>query len=114
MFENISVKEAIRLAMADKARLLDMREEKSYQDGHLPTAIWVTEAKVRDYLSKNPGIKQILYCDFGNQSMRLARDLDQEGFQVASIVGGYRAYEGYIEKKRDKIWTMEWKNNSHF
>lgn len=114
MFENISVKEAIRLAMAKKAWLLDIRETEDYQAGHLPTAIQVSEESVRAYLKQRPDIWKILYCDFGNQSMRLARELDEEGYQVASIVGGYHAYEGYIEKKKDEMWTMEWKNNGHF
>ena len=114
MFENISVKEAIRLAMAGQAWLLDIREQESYQEGHLPTAIWVEEAKVRDYMKEEPQILKILYCDFGNQSMRLARELGEEGFPVASIVGGYHVYEGYIEKKKDEFWTMEWKTNRHF
>lgn len=113
MFENISVKEALRLAMRKEALLLDMRERRCYLNGHLPTAVWAPEESIRTKLSKNPQMKQIIYCDFGNQSMRLARDLDQEGFPVASIVGGYRAYEGYVEKKKDKIWIMEWKNNGH-
>ena len=113
MFENISVKEALRLAVAKEALLLDIREKAAYREGHLPTAVWMPKEKVRDYLSKTPKLKQILYCDFGNQSMRLARELDLEGFPVASVVGGYRAYEGYIEKKKDEIWIMEWKNNGH-
>ena len=111
MFENISVKEALRLAMEKKADLLDIRRESDYQKGHLPMAVWVREGRIREYLGKNPQRKKILYCDFGNQSMRLARALDEEGYEVASVVGGFRAYEGYIEKKRDEMWTMEWKNN---
>lgn len=114
MFENISVKEAIRLAMAKKAWLLDIREQEDYEAGHLPTAVWAGEDFVREYLKIRPDVLKILYCDFGNQSMKLARELDEEGYQVASIVGGYRAYEGYIEKKKDEMWTMEWKNNGHF
>lgn len=113
MFENISVKEALRLAIAKEAWIFDIREEKIYQEGHLPTAIWAPEERIRDFIVKKPKRKQILYCDFGNQSMRLARELDEEGFPVASVVGGYRAYEGFIEKKKDKIWIMEWKNPGH-
>ena len=38
MFENISVKTALRLVQEGKAVLYDLREEASYRKGHLPMA----------------------------------------------------------------------------
>lgn len=114
MVENISVKDALRLALNGKGKLLYIRSEKAYRKGHLPTAIRAEEEDILDFFQKYPNQKIILYCDFGNQSLMAARRLDQEGYEAYSIVGGYRAYEGYVEKKKDEMWTMEWKKRGHF
>ena len=35
--------------------------------------------------------KLILYCDHGGGSMQMARMLGEQGYHVASVVGGYEA-----------------------
>jgi rhodanese-related sulfurtransferase len=103
MFENVSIKEALRLAAEGKAMLIDLREREAYQEGHLPDACWAGEENMWDCIKKTPDVFKIFYCDFGNQSMKVARKLDEEGYPVASIVGGYHAYEKYLESKKATI-----------
>ena len=137
MFENISVKYALKLAYEGKAILYDLRDEDSYKMGHLPTAIRIEEDSLEQELGKwikkndefdvnakyrilenygkqeASGKKIILYCDYGNRSLRLAKELTEKGYDnIASIVGGYQAYEGYVERKKSDFWTMEWKEKS--
>lgn len=109
MFHNISVKDALKLAFSGKAQLFDMRTEEEYKKGHLPTAIFVKTERIREHLNKCDEFLPILYCDYGNASLQLARELSEEGFFVYSIVGGYHAYEGYVELQKNRVWTMEWK-----
>lgn len=127
MFENISVKNALKLAYEGRAVLFDIREEEEYKIGHLPMAEHVPEEilvsrvkeerRKKDISQFGDGIqnqmqkKIILYCAFGNQSMRLAKELSEAGYKnIASIVGGYHAYEGYVEAQKNQFWTMEWKS----
>lgn len=111
MFYNISVKDALKLAIGQKAILLDLRTEEEYRKGHLPTAILADESHLKEQLEWETRLMKILYCNFGNYSLQMARDLAEDGFEVYSIVGGYHAYEGYVETEKNKIWTMEWKSN---
>lgn len=110
MFQNISVKEALQLALDYKALLIDIRTEEEFRKGHLPTAVWVSEENLREMLRKETELSKILYCNYGNYSLRLALELAEEGYEIYSIVGGYHAYEGYVERKKDQLWTMEWKH----
>lgn len=115
MFENISVKEALKLAYEGKAILYDLRDEASYKIGHLPTAIRIEADQLegelkRSIVGKEEDSKIILYCDYGNRSIWLAKELTEKGYpNIASVVGGYQAYEGYVETKKSYFWTMEWK-----
>lgn len=109
MFHNISVKDALKLALSGKAQLFDIRTEEEYKKGHLPTAIFVKTEKIREHLNKSDEFLPILYCNYGNTSLQFARELSEEGFLVYSIVGGYHAYEGYVELQKNRVWTMEWK-----
>ena len=111
MFYNISVKDALNMAVSGKAVLFDMRTKEDYQKGHLPMAIHVTEEELEEEVKKYEGKQVILYCTYGNASLKMARDFSEQGLDVYSIVGGYQAYNGYIEMKKDDMWTMEWKNS---
>jgi rhodanese-related sulfurtransferase len=115
MFENISVKNALKLVYEGKAILYDIRDEEAYRRGHLPMAQSVRRdhleelLKISRHLQRN-GKLVILYCDYGNQSMHLAKELSDRGYGgIASMVGGYHAYEGYVEARKKDFWTMEWK-----
>lgn len=153
MFENISVKQALKLAYEKKAVIIDIRGEEEYRRGHLPMAEQVAEGHLKGWLEERrkqtevqwsgyertqggtephkdgrqkretelegrrgadlQGEKIILYCAYGNQSMRLAREYGEAGYpNMASIVGGYHAYEGYVEAQKDQLWTMEWKQKN--
>ena len=115
MFKNISVKDALKLAYEGKALLYDLRTQDAYAKGHLPLARNFESNEMEEELKKNidlhrKGVLVVLYCDYGNQSMRVAKELSDKGYQrIASIVGGYQAYEGYVEAQKKDFWTMEWK-----
>ena len=98
MFENLAVKTAIQLSREGKGILVDIRSEEAYRLGHLPGAVYGTTQMIEQVLKKNSDKKIIFYCDYGNQSMRLAKTYGEQGYKnLASIVGGYHAYEGYLE-----------------
>lgn len=110
MFQNISVKEAFRISMDRKALLLDIRSEEEFRRGHLPTAVHCQEENLRELFEQEPDLAKILYCNYGNYSLKMAVELSEEGYEVYSIVGGYHAYDGYVETTKGRLWTMEWKS----
>ena len=98
------------------ALLVDIREKEDYEKGHWPGAvnypyddisrgkrplayidIWRRELPDR--------VSIILYCEHGGGSMQMARMLGQEGYQVATVVGGYEAMkkvqENYFKNRRN-------------
>ncbi len=76
-------------------RIIDLREPDEYRKGHIPTAINIPYSDFenkRDSLPFNRIL--ILYCDRGNLSLLLARELSNNGYQVKNIYGGIHAYRG--------------------
>lgn len=74
--------------------VIDLREGKEYEEEHFPGAIHQDQDDLEENIESifktyHPS-KIILYCDRGNVSLLLARDLGQQGYPVVSLGGGYR------------------------
>ena len=88
------------------ALLVDIRGKEDYAKGHWPGAVNYPYADIsrgKRYLPT--GRKLILFCEHGGGSMQMARMLGQEGYQVATVVGGYEAMkkvqENYFKNRRN-------------
>ena len=91
-FENISLKEGIKLSKDKKHYILmDVREED---------AISCPYGILKECYEQMDGKKIIVYCDFGGQSMMAARHLRKDGFEVYNIIGGVYYY--MKEKEQNK------------
>ena len=90
-FKAISVLDSLQLIAQQQPMILDCRDIKDYQAGHLDNAMHVHE-QLRDNLLKK-GDKQkplLIYCYHGHASEHLAEMFGDFGFQqVYSLVGGY-------------------------
>ena len=72
--------------------LIDIRDRKTFRKEHWPGAVNKPYDEMEQQglrLPKNR--KLILYCEHGGGSVQLARNLGKEGYQVATVVGGYEA-----------------------
>jgi thiosulfate sulfurtransferase len=72
--------------------LIDIRDREAYRQGHWRGAVNYPFDELeagRMILPKNRRL--VLYCEHGGGSMQLARRLGQEGYRVATVVGGYQA-----------------------
>lgn len=77
--------------------IIDLRDQMEYLEGHIPTAINIPyEDFEKEKYSLSSNVELILYCDRGNLSLILARDLSNEGYLVKSIYGGISAYRGKL------------------
>ena len=81
--------------------LLDLRSKSSYEQEHIPGALWVDWEKAEDNMPKLLSTLDfipawiILYCEHGNTSLLIARDLARNGYPVISLNGGYAYWQKY-------------------
>ena len=73
--------------------LIDVREPKEFEKGHLDRALNVPLSKLRGRMDEIPKENEILvYCLVGQRSYYASRILSQHGFKVKTISGGYKTY----------------------
>jgi rhodanese-related sulfurtransferase len=92
--ETISPKQLNRYLEDPDVLLVDLRSRQEYRSGHIAGAINVPQGEFRGELQGWRNRTVILYCQRGSLSMAVARELEQKGFRVKSLVGGYHAYSG--------------------
>ena len=104
-FENIRPEDIFRQKGNGSGLLIDLRDREEYRNGHIPEAICIPYAELKQYV---PRLRNwcaqcrrrfghsalIVYCDRGNTSLRAARDLYNQGFTVKNVYGGLSAYQG--------------------
>lgn len=85
-----------------KAQLIDVREPKEYDGGHILGArnIPLTQLKQRlTELRKDQPV--YLYCQNGSRSMRAALILDKQGYKdLYQLQGGFKKWTGKIKKTK--------------
>ncbi|WOO38817.1 rhodanese-like domain-containing protein [Anaerocolumna sp. AGMB13020] len=97
-FETINAKDIMYYIRRPEVLIIDIREPLEFSQGHIPSAINIPYDDFENGKRDIPGDKLlILYCDRGNLSLLLARDLSKEGYWVKNIYGGMHAYRGVLE-----------------
>jgi rhodanese-related sulfurtransferase len=97
-FETIGAKDIEKYIGKSNVLIIDIRDKDQYKKGHIPTAINIPYREFEYKKCQLPSDRElILYCDRGNLSLFLARDLSKEGFRVKNIYGGIHAYYGKFE-----------------
>lgn len=97
-FETIRAKDTVYYIGRPDTLIIDIREPFEYRQGHLPSAVNVPYGDFEEGQRDVPKDKLLLlYCDRGNLSLLLARDLSREGYMVKNIYGGLNAYRGPLE-----------------
>ena len=74
--------------------LIDIRSIEKYNDNHIPNAINIPKILlVKDYikyLDKNK--LYYIYCQKGEQSLKVCRLLKSLGYHVVNVNGGYESW----------------------
>ena len=87
----ISIENFIRLG---NVKVIDIRDVFEYEKGHIPHSVNIPFDKLlsnySSYLNKND--VYYIYCQKGVTSKRCVNILNQFGYSVYSINGGYDAY----------------------
>jgi len=75
--------------------IIDIRDNYSYNIGHIPGAINIPGTILKNipekYLSKEK--TYYIYCSIGTQSANLTNILNSQGYNCYSIQGGYQEYK---------------------
>lgn len=83
-----------------EAYIIDVRDPKEYNTGHLEGARNLPLDQIRDRMSELPKDKEIwTYCYVGQRSYYATRALTQYGFKVKNISGGFKTYQLYKATK---------------
>jgi thiosulfate sulfurtransferase len=97
-FKSISVEDSKRLISKEQPLILDCRDLKDYQAGHLENAMHLHD-KLRESLimSSNKQRPVLIYCYYGHASEHLAQMFADFGFkEVYSLIGGYADWKQHI------------------
>jgi rhodanese-related sulfurtransferase len=83
--------------VADDALILDVREQDEWDAGHAPGAVHIPLGDLPARLGELPDTDTAtlaVACRGGGRSSRAVAWLSQQGFDVANLAGGMKAWEG--------------------
>ena len=96
-FQLISATEAQRLMKFSGYIVIDMRDRRDYDRGHIAGAINLPYQFLDKYIEKLPKNRHyILYCSHGSASMMAGRRMSDAGLDILSISGGILSYRGRL------------------
>lgn len=85
-----------------KAQLIDVREQKEFDAGHILGARNIPSTAIRQrYKEIRPDLPVYLYCQNTGRSSRAALFLKKRGYnQIYQLEGGFRTWTGKIKVKK--------------
>ncbi len=86
--------------------LVDVRSEIEHANGHIEGSINIPVDDLRGRLSKLDSSKEIwVYCQVGLRGYTASRILQQKGYRVKNLTGGYKTYQmiQFTPKKKDNL-----------
>ncbi|MFD2701775.1 FAD-dependent oxidoreductase [Paenibacillus shunpengii] len=101
----VYVSEDLQNRNPDTTLLVDVRSELEHQNGHIPDSVNIPVDELRDRLSELDRNKEIwVYCQVGLRGYTSARILQQHGYRVRNLTGGYKTYmmNKFEPKKPDR------------
>ncbi|KGR74618.1 rhodanese-like domain-containing protein [Ureibacillus sinduriensis] len=84
-----------------KAQLIDVREVKEFEAGHILGARNIPSTQLRQrYKEIRPDLPVYLYCQNAGRSARTALFLQKKGYsQVYQLQGGFKTWTGKVKSK---------------
>ncbi|MEH6552039.1 MAG: thiosulfate sulfurtransferase GlpE [Pseudomonadales bacterium] len=92
-FSRIDITQARQL-IDDGANIVDIRDEQTFQGGHVEGATNLGNHNISEYVAQTPqDTPLVVFCYHGNSSQSAAQFLVEQGFdQVFSVDGGFEAW----------------------
>ena len=84
-----------------KAQLIDVREQKEFEGGHILGARNIPSTQLKMRMKELRKDKPVyLYCQSGMRSTRAAQMLYKKGYrELYQLNGGFKTWKGKIKKK---------------
>lgn len=77
----------------NRVQLVDVRTEEEYKNGYIEGAVHIPVDSIRDRISEFSKNKEIwLYCKVGLRGYIAASILNQKGYKVKNLTGGYESF----------------------
>ena len=97
-FETMSAKMLDDYVGRKDALIIDLRGQEEYEKSHvkgafnMPYERYMETGSLSMELSK--GKILVFYCDRGDASLKVAKELAVKGYRTRSVIGGFHAYRG--------------------
>jgi rhodanese-related sulfurtransferase len=92
MANEVSINE-LEQAIASGEKVVDVREDWEFTDGHVPTAKHIALNSIPENLNEfSKESKTWIICQSGGRSMTAANFLEAQGYNVVSVAGGTGAW----------------------
>ena len=99
-YEDLIPSQVAEFLTRPNAVVLDIRDENSFKQGHIQSALPASEAVIGN-LARNRKLQPpiLVYCYHGNSSRDMASFLCGLGLQkVYNLEGGWQAWQGFMER----------------
>ncbi|MBQ7758617.1 ATP-binding protein [Anaerotignum sp.] len=104
----ITVTEMERLDPAE-ITIIDIRKQEDFKRNTMPHAVNIPIEKFEEGLPELDKTKLVyVLCHTGERSQEIAKQLEQAGYDAASITGGYRAFlQLQLSRMMEQEWSLE-------
>ncbi len=94
-FSRIDVQQAKQLITERAAKVVDIRDEQSYENGHIDDSLLLGNHNVAEFVEQtDPDTPVIVVCYHGNSSQGAAQFLCEKGLEeVYSLDGGFELWK---------------------
>ncbi|MEF3355130.1 CoA-disulfide reductase [Paenibacillus sp. GYB006] len=89
---------------SSRSLLVDVRSVIEHQNGHIPGSLHIPVDELRERMHELDPNKEIwVYCQVGLRGYTASRILQQHGYRVRNLTGGYKTYKMSTFKPAKKI-----------
>ena len=92
----------MKIANDPNVLVIDARQKQDYDAGHMKGAINIPYGEplenYKDVLEANKDKKIITHCYSGNRSAKLAKALNEQGYNVTNLLDGTKEYNYELVK----------------
>jgi len=101
----IDVQKVKEMDEQDSATIVDIRDSASFQSGHIPNAIHLSDDTVQQFITSTDKEKPlVVYCYHGISSQGAAAYFSEQGFkEVSSMAGGFEGWREVFPHSVKKI-----------
>jgi thiosulfate sulfurtransferase len=104
-FEHISIHDTKAKLDTDAAKIVDIRDDQSFEQAHIPGAFHLTNGSIQRFMDANDfDTPVIVVCYHGHSSQQAAQYILQQGFEtVYSMDGGFEGWRTQFPSQSSEV-----------